>query len=394
MEKKPGPLKAHVDKGELLRQGYFDEVLRKGLRAGPEGQRKATELLLSHLSGVTRGEIWKRTRIVREEESGHRGGRLEPATWSPEALDVLKEGYRWGGRKKSEAISLVVEMCPGLTRRKISRHARREGWGGGNGTASAVRRNHTAWDEMDKLNLFNLAGYKPVGEIAEDLGRTQAAVRCRLAANGLSARVKDAYSLRALTKNLHLGFPKLGRLIADDKLRVRNPQVSRESQLSYVSKNRDVFGEDYPELETSTLLAGPDGYLRNRVATMLRKPEDEVKELLACGELKVVDTSVTDRALEDFLRKYGKQELNLELFTPGELAWLEQYGVEVRQVAPKNSRAQKHARKGRTCPRCGLVIRGNVYGVHVRACEKKEAKQTQEASRGLVAGSSGATTAA
>jgi hypothetical protein len=109
---------------------------------------------------------------------------------------------------------------------------------------------------MDKLNLFNLAGYKPVGEIAEDLGRTQAAVRCRLTANGLSARVKDAYWLRALTKNLHLGFPKLGRLIADDKLRVRNPQVSRESLLSYVSKNRDVSGEDYPELETFNLAGG------------------------------------------------------------------------------------------------------------------------------------------
>src|ERR1700756_5169960 len=89
MEKKPGPLKAHVDKGELLRQGHFDEVLRKGLKGGPEGQRRATEFLLSRLSGVTRGEIWKRTRIVREEKSGHNVGRPEPPIWSAEALEVL-----------------------------------------------------------------------------------------------------------------------------------------------------------------------------------------------------------------------------------------------------------------------------------------------------------------
>ena len=48
--------------------------------------------------------------------------------WSESAIEILREGYRSGGRKKTEAIKTVRALYPGLAGYVVSRFARSQGW--------------------------------------------------------------------------------------------------------------------------------------------------------------------------------------------------------------------------------------------------------------------------
>ena len=60
------------------------------------------------------------------------------------------------------------------------------------------------WTPADDDRLLNWAGYEPVKKIAQRLGRSDRAVRFRLGALGISAKVTDGWSLRALRKMLRV----------------------------------------------------------------------------------------------------------------------------------------------------------------------------------------------
>jgi hypothetical protein len=62
---------------------------------------------------------------------------------------------------------------------------------------------------QDDAKLLDLAGYEPVNEIAERLGRSERAVRFRLGALGMSARVTDGWSQCALRKLLRMSRTRL-----------------------------------------------------------------------------------------------------------------------------------------------------------------------------------------
>jgi len=377
MENQPSSLKGNGQNGRPARLADFDRVLEAGLKRGPQGRREAIVLLRARLPGVAPGDVWKRLRRIKEHGNGHRS---QEAGWTSEALRVLEEGYRLGGRRKSEAISLVLEICPGLTRHAVSKHARQQGWGG-NSNANGEAVGRFAWDSEQERRLFDLAGYAHAREIAAKMGRTETAIRCRLAASGISAKVKDGYSLRWLQKNLHIGLSRLHEYIASESLRVRDPRISTESLLSFLNNRSAELSPGVVDLGASVLLNGPDGYSRRKAAELLAVALERVEELIANGELKVLDSFVTDRAFEDFLRKCGS-ELNCELMHPRMKKWLiDEYGLEVKPDLGSNLvlAARKHALKERLCPKCGRAIRGNVYFVHLSACERKQGKQKQEA---------------
>lgn len=368
--------KGNGQTGMHVRLADFDHVLRTGLKHGPAGRRAAIKELCARIPGVTPGQCWKRLRQLRE---GGNGQGPTSSIWTPEITQVLEEGYRLGGRKKTEAINQILQMCPGLKRHSVSKYARRQSWGGYSKEHGRFGR-RSAWNELQRKELFHLAGCEPAKKIAQRLQHTEAAVRWQLRALGLAARVKDGYSLRSLQKTLHLGLDRLHRYVATESLRVRDPRISSESLGAFLADHEAEFGPGVREQGSALLLSGSDGYSGTKVARLLGVEVSRVAELIGSGALRVLDSSVTERAFQSFLRKHGA-ELNFELIDSDTRKWLaDEYGVGVKS-APSNGsieRFQKHALKLRACPKCGREMRGNAYFVHFAACGKKKAGQMEE----------------
>ena len=80
-----------------------------------------------------------------------------------------------------------------------------------------------------------------------------------------------------------------------------------------------------------------------------------LQKLISTGQLKLVDTFLTDRAFEEFCRKHGN-EINMALIDPATRKWLTtEYGVSEITDSKIVPRAQKHALVIREC-KCGRKI--------------------------------------
>jgi len=220
------------------------------------------------------------------------------------------------------------------------------------------------WLTEDDATLLDLAGYEPVDRIAERLGRSERAVRFRLGALGMSARVTDGWSQRALRKLLRMSRTRLRQLIANGMLRVRDPRITRASLAA--CRARAQFTD--PSSKSSSVPNLPGGPCSlKRAAKALSVELGNVQKLISDGQLKLVDTFVTDRAFEEFCRKHGSL-INMALIDPSTRKWLvTEYGVPDPAEEKKLPRAQKHALIVRTC-KCGRKIAGNVFFRHKKHC--------------------------
>ena len=277
------------------------------------------------------------------------------------AIDqLLVAGIKLGPKKKHDAINKILELVPGWKRGDCWRRIRQlrrtpalatpdtgQDLQKVEGNGSPHRPFSRPWLQEDDDRLLDLAGYEPVTKVAERLGRSVRAVRFRLGALGMSARVKDGWSQRGLRKLLRVSRARLRHLIASGILRVR-----------------DLAGEQ-------------DAYSWRRAAKVLGITIEDAQRLIAEGQLKLLDTFVTDRSFEDFCRKHGN-EINLSLMDPATKKWLMgEYGISEAADGKAVPRAQKHALVIREC-RCGRKIAGNVYFRHVRHCRvPREALQQQ-----------------
>ena len=116
-----------------------------------------------------------------------------------------------------------------------------------------------------------------------------------------------------------------------------------------------------------------EAYSWKRAAKRLAITVENVQSLISAGQLKLMDTFVTDRSFEDFCRKHGN-EINMTLIDPATKKWLmSEYGVSETADSKILPRAQKHALVIREC-RCGRKIAGNVYFRHVRHCRLLQAQ--------------------
>jgi len=295
----------------------IDQLLIAGIKLGPNKKHEAINKILKLVPEWKRGDCWRRIRQLRRT----------PALATLDAVQDLKKS---------------ATNCS--SHRAVSR----------------------AWLPEDDDKLLDLAGYEPVDRIAERLGRSVRAVRFRLGALGMSARVTDGWSQRALRKLLRMSRTRLRQLVASGMLRVRDPRITSASLNAWCAKNRPAADSTSTPVTTAfTDFEGPCSC--RRAAKILKMEIGDVQKLISAGQLKLVDTFVTDRAFEEFCRKHGSA-INMALIDPSTRRWLiSEYGVPDCVDEKELPRAQKHALVIRSC-KCGRKIAGNVYFRHIRHC--------------------------
>jgi hypothetical protein len=350
----------------------IDRILLVGMKHGLPGIHEAIDSILRLRPGLTRADCWKRLRYLRENS---KRDHPDPHNWPEEIQQLLCNGYRDGGRKKREAIKAVRELYPGMSGRELRRFVHQQGWlprpARGSGTLCRP------WSEQEERKLWELAGYEPASKIAQRLGRSEGAVRFRMKALGLSVKVKDGWSFRSLQHMLRVGPSKLHRFVADGLLRARDARISADSLETMVEQLAP--SPEAAERLTRTLLDGPEAYSWKQVAKLLGVTVEQVRECIAKGKLKIVDTFVTDRAFEAFCKKCGTH-LNPVLLNQGIRDWLmDEYDLRVsagtdNASVPSN---EKHALVTRQCPKCQRPMRGNIFFRHLKNC------------KGLMSGSKG-----
>src|ERR1700730_4553494 len=203
----------------------IDQILVVGMKYGPKGTQEAVKKVRELSPELVPAQVWRRMRHLRERE---RSQRATPVDWSATAIEILREGYRSGGRKKTEAIKTVRAFYAGLPSYVVSRFARRQGWLEGK-HGSRQRDDRRPWTREEEQELCVRAGYEPVKVIAQKLKRSEQSVRFRLKGRAISARVTDGWSLRRIQQTLHVSYRRLQLLIGSGLLRVRDPRVSASS---------------------------------------------------------------------------------------------------------------------------------------------------------------------
>ena len=153
----------------------IDQMLVAAIEQGPDKKRAAITRIVELVPGWNRGDCWRRIRYLRKTTE-------------------LAAGAERKSRKTTRSGRIVAER----------------------------RSPPSPWTPADDDKLLDLAGYEPVKKIAQRLGRSPRAIRFRLGALGMSAKVTDGWSLRALRKLLHVSPVRLRYLIGSGMLRVRD----------------------------------------------------------------------------------------------------------------------------------------------------------------------------
>ncbi len=301
------------------RLAVVDRLLIEGIKIGTASKRRAINKVLREFPEFTRGDCWQRIRYLRKTPG----------------LAHLPERQRRNG---------------GIQSSKAARHSPRP------------------WTSADDDKLLNWAGYERVDKIAQRLNRSVRAIRFRLCALGMSAKVSDGWSLRALRKLLRVSPTRLRQFIGSGMLRVRDARISANSLVGFCDRNRTSLDPAAVERIAAAMVRKRDAYPWERAADFLGVTVAQVQCWIEAGQLKVLDAFVTDRSFEEFCKKHGA-EINTALMDPATAKWLiDEYGAPAPPAERRVPRAQKHALVVRTC-KCGRKIAGNVYFRHAKACK-------------------------
>src|SRR5260370_34859281 len=75
----------------------IDQILVVGMKYGGKGTQEAVKRVRQLTPELVPAQVWHRMRHLREKE---RRKSAAPVEWSESAIQILRNGYRSGGRKK------------------------------------------------------------------------------------------------------------------------------------------------------------------------------------------------------------------------------------------------------------------------------------------------------
>jgi hypothetical protein len=383
----------------------IDQILREGANRGRTGSHKAIERILKHEPGLTRAELWRQIRRVKQPSNGKLYQRTD---WGPEDDQILQKGYEEGWNGKREAVRELLRRHPGWQPHSIWCRAAKLGLV--RKTLKKDRlRSRQLWTEDDDRVLLTMAGYKTAKFIAKALHRSESAVRYRLAVLGKSCRVHlEGYARRTLAQELHLGSRTIQRLIVQGLLEVRDPRITRKSledacktgrltaslhdQLSDAKESATIPREEGPAGTPSTNSKSgascdsskpPRSCRAKRIWTDLARQlgvdASVIKQLIFRGVLKLYDPRVTEKSLTRFCARYGAL-IKTDFLDAETRDWL----AGSMDLAPGAGKVEageleafrKHALVVRTCEHCGRAIRGNVFFRHNKGCPQRNGGNT------------------
>ena len=380
-----------------------DQILRDGVRRGRAGTHAAIERVLKHETGIQRAQLWTRIRQLRHPP---RELPYRHATWSEDDDRLLHEGYEKGWAGKQGAIRELLRRHPDWRPHVIWKRAAKLGLVQKR-LKRGQERSRQPWSEHDDQILLKYTGYREVRVISKMLHRSIDAVRDRLRILGKSRRVHhEAYSRRALAKELHLSARTIQRLIIQGLLEVRDPRITRKSLDALLLSGRlpSLPGNDGSEAAapspgsedpgekapcgkafrpgSSGKPVAPAKSSRSKrawaeAASTLNLSLEVIEQLIAKGTLKMYDPTITEKSLVKFCRRYGAL-INYDSLSRDTRDWLESTMDFVRdagkEFAQSSDRASKHARIVRRCEKCNREIRGNAYFRHVKECRAPTAE--------------------
>jgi hypothetical protein len=263
----------------------LDHLLSAGVKHGPTGVHEAIERVLRLATGLTPGDCWRRIRYLRRHIAPSESGQAEHQS-----------------RTKDKR-----------SRRLVRQSNRRR-----------------PWTKQEDKDLQDLAGYESVKRLSERLNRSKFAIRCRLSELGIRGRVRDAWSLRRLEATFHVGRRTLLGWIAKGQLSVIDSRITRKSLLRLFQDYRASFSS---AAEQRLLNSCDEAYTWKQVEQIFEVGEEQVRRWIASGKVRIVNPSVTERALGRFC-KAAPAGLNLSRIDAEELEWLiEEYGLKAKAAS-------------------------------------------------------------
>jgi hypothetical protein len=347
--------------------------------------------------------------------------------------EILRNGYRNGWRGKREAVREILGRHPDRSAQAVRRRARKlVGADDPQTTKNEVRKPvRKPWSKQELDLLLDLAGCRPMEDLAELVGRSVRSVACRLNRLGISGKVKEGQSLRELCRELHMGPNRVRKIINSGLLRVANGRIRVSSLLEFCRTKAGELGIDVSRLQgqlrkyeqgyspqrlgeiltvpvtdvarwTSEGLIQlrdhslsvpslrafcenhPEGinvkplirelskynYSADRVAKTLEVPLATVRLWLTKHWLKLADQRISEKSIQEFYQNQSAK-INFCLLDTSLRKWLtEEMGASEPKSLEENGmlRAfQRHAKTVRITA-CGRRIRGNAWSRHVRRC--------------------------
>jgi hypothetical protein len=346
-----------------------DQAIREGVKRGREVLRATIRRFLDSHPSLTRSEIQKR---VRKLKNTAKQPRYKRAEWTSELDEILRKGYEQGWSGKRWATTEILKRRPEWPRHAIWRRAIKLGLRHRSPTQASPRK-ALRWSSNEDRTLLDHAGYDRAATIGKLLNRSGHAVQCRLSQLGATSRVSDGYTVYDLAALLHRSPKVVRRWIMLGWLNVRNPRVSRASLDAFIESHSGLLGLETPKSILGEGQNSTGEYTPNKIASLLGVSRETVMGWIEQRWMKFSDYHITDRSLEDFCKKHGS-EIRYDLMPKDALQWLEDsFGVSLSTVGEPgyDGRAfAKHTSKLRKCKGCRREIRGNSYFKHVKRCPR------------------------
>lgn len=202
-----------------------DAILHGGIREAKRCERESVRRALNKFPELRIGAVWTRLGRLRRQsrEEGHTG---VPFPWTADLDDRLRQAHQESGL--CAAVN-EVQNITGWPRNAIYRRARKLGLPH---KAVGSRRR---WTMVEFRFALESVGHMSMKDIAEEIGRSEKAVREMVAQRGIESRFQDGYSLRELAEKLHVRRTNIRTWIKSGLLRrKKNGRISEDSLQSFL----------------------------------------------------------------------------------------------------------------------------------------------------------------